>query len=141
MTEYHGSCHCGALNYRFVTDLPPEEWPVRACQCSFCRLHSAATTSDPAGSLIFGAADAAALQRYRFGARTADFLICRGCGTYIGATAKLDLARFGVVNLHALQSIPQELRAPTAMYYDEESIDARLLRRAARWTPLLTSSL
>ncbi|HEV7986563.1 MAG TPA: hypothetical protein VGP20_10375 [Steroidobacteraceae bacterium] len=141
MSEYRGGCHCGALHYRYVTDLSPGEWPVRACQCSFCRLHSATTTSDPAGSLSFSAADAAPLQRYRFGGRTADFLICCKCGAYLGATVKVDAARFGLVNLRTLRPIPQDLPAPIAMHYDGESVDARLSRRAARWTPLLAGSL
>ena len=141
MNEYRGGCHCGALNYRYTTNLQSGGWPIRACQCSFCRLHAAITTSDPAGSLSFSATDVTALQRYRFGAQTADFLLCRECGAYLGATVQVGPARLGLVNVLSLQPVPRNLPSPTAMHYDDESVDARMSRRAARWTPLLTASL
>ena len=63
----------------------PDQWPVRACQCRFCRSHGAHTTSDPGGSIAFQIADPGKLNRYRFGSRSADFLICRECGVYVAA--------------------------------------------------------
>jgi len=131
------------LSYRYETALPPEQWPVRACQCSFCRLHAVLTTSDPAGSLRFIANDPECLQRYRFGARTADFLICRRCGSYLGASASSAAAatRCGLINLRALRGRSLELSAPVMMNYDGESPAERLARRAARWTPLGADSL
>lgn len=141
MNEYRGACHCGALSVQFCTALRPSEWPVRACQCTFCRLHGAVTTSDPAGHLSFSAHGSDVLQRYRFGARTADFLICRRCGAYLGAVADVGGTRFGVLNLRALQSSPRDLSPQAPMDYDGESASERLVRRAARWTPLLPASL
>ena len=138
---YEGACHCGALSYRYETALPPEQWPVRACQCSFCRLHAALTTSDPAGALRFLAGDPGSLQRYRFGARTTDFLICRRCGSYVGASVDTTGARFGLINLRTLQATSLELPEPVMMNYDAESAAARAARRAARWTPLAPQSL
>ena len=88
MTEsYEGSCHCGAIGWTYRTELDPSRWPVRSCQCSFCRRHATRCTSDPAGSAEFSIADAEALHRYRFGLQTAEFLMCRRCGVYIGAWA------------------------------------------------------
>ena len=51
--EYLARCHCGVLTARYRTAVAPEDWSVRACQCSFCRGHGAQMTSDPAGSLEF----------------------------------------------------------------------------------------
>lgn len=51
MSEYVARCHCGALMACYRTALPPCNWHIRACQCSFCRTHSALSTSDPAGLL------------------------------------------------------------------------------------------
>jgi hypothetical protein len=36
---YQGECHCGAIGYTYRTELAPEQWPIRSCQCSFCRMH------------------------------------------------------------------------------------------------------
>jgi hypothetical protein len=139
--SYAGQCHCGALQFQYQTAIVPTSWTLRACQCSFCRIHAALSTSDPAGSLAFQAVRIDALQRYRFGRQTADFLICRICGVYIGATCAGAPGRFGIVNVRALRPIPQGLSAPTSMHYDDESPTERLARRAIRWTPLRADSL
>ncbi|MGA8707434.1 MAG: hypothetical protein WB646_10645 [Steroidobacteraceae bacterium] len=99
------------------------------------------TTSDPAGRLRFDASAGDELQRYRFGARTADFFICRFCGAYVGATTDVDGARFGLLNIRALLLLPPDLARPVPMDYDDESAPARIARRAARWTPLSLESL
>ena len=66
MSAWRGRCHCGALGFEYRTEKPPGEWPVRACQCSFCRKHGAVCTSDPAGSVRFMHEDPTLLARYRF---------------------------------------------------------------------------
>src|SRR5262249_20324844 len=94
---YLARCHCGALTARYQTDLAPTRWSVRADQCSFCRAHGAAMTSDPAGALEFAATDPTRLSRYRFGTQTADFLLCGHCGIFIGGTMTHQGRRFGVL--------------------------------------------
>jgi hypothetical protein len=101
--EYLARCHCGALTVRYRTAAEPSTWSLRACQCSFCRSHGALTTSDPAGSLEFRSADPERVQRYRFGGRTADFLVCRDCGVYVGAHMATDGRRFGILNVLSLR--------------------------------------
>jgi hypothetical protein len=140
VTEFSAACHCGAVTARFQTSLAPEAWTVRACQCGFCRLHAAMTAADPAGSLSFTVTTDEALQRYRFAACTADFLLCRRCGVYVGAAADIGGARFGLLNTRTLRPLP-ELPMALAMNYDGESAQQRRARRAARWTPLLAESL
>lgn len=139
--SYAGQCHCGALQFQYQTGVLPTSWSVRACQCSFCRIHAILSTSDPAGSLAFQAVQSGALQRYRFGSQSADFLICRICGVYVGATCAGAPGRFGIVNVRALTPFPQGLPPPTSMHYEDESPGERLSRRAARWTPLQAASL
>lgn len=46
---YDGACHCGRLRVRYTTQIRPEDWQLRACDCSFCRRHGARTTTDPSG--------------------------------------------------------------------------------------------
>lgn len=139
--EYFARCHCGALTARYRTTLATFAWPVRACQCSFCRAHAGLTTSDPAGSLEYAAASPGQVQRYRFGRGVTDFLLCRTCGIYLGASIAGPSGRFGVLNVHALHPIPTDLPHPVPMDYTAETLLERQQRREARWTPLTASSL
>jgi hypothetical protein len=138
MTErdFAGGCHCGAIRCDYRTQLPPHAWSVRACQCTFCRAHAASTTSDPAGTLEFVEVTAGAMNRYRFGQRTASFLLCRYCGVYLGAVVETPRGRFGVLNVRALRNVPPGLPDEAAVSYDDETVEQRLSRREQRWTPI-----
>ncbi len=139
--EYFAQCHCGALTARYCTILPTSRWSVRACQCGFCRAHAGRTVSDPIGSLEFLAVRPEQLQRYRFGSGVTDFLVCRACGVYLGASAADHGRRFGVLNVRALRPIPMDLPEAVPMDYSAESVFEKQQRREARWTPLTASSL
>ena len=137
MTEtYEGSCHCGAIGWTYRTALAPSRWPVRSCQCSFCRRHATRCTSDPAGSAEFSIADREALHRYRFGLGTAEFLMCRRCGVYIGAWTDGPGGRFATLNLNALKTPIEGVPAPAPTFYDSEDREGRVRRREQRWTPV-----
>ena len=131
---HRGGCHCGALRYELETALALTALPLRACQCSFCRHHGARSTSDPGGAarLEFKVEPT----RYRFGLRTADFLICARCGVYVGATMADGGAQFAIVNANTLDDVAQLTQAVTPMNYDGEDEAARMARRKARWTPV-----
>ncbi len=133
--QYQGECHCRAIGYAYRTALAPRQWPIRACQCSFCRAHGARTTSDPSGRVEFKIADDTRLQRYRFGQRTADFLVCSACGVYIGAVIDTENGTFAIVNINVLDPVPEDLGAPQSMTYEGESAEQRVRRREERWTP------
>jgi hypothetical protein len=136
MSAFDGSCHCGAIAYAYRTELPLGAWSVRACQCSFCRSHAGVTTSDPSGTLEFFERTPGALNRYRFANRTADYLICRNCGIYLGAIFTSARGRFGIVNVNAMQHRPAGLPPPEAKDYGTESVEQRAARREQRWTPV-----
>jgi hypothetical protein len=136
MRTFEGTCHCGAAGYSFRTPLPVAEWRVRACQCRFCRAHAALTTSDPSGRLSFHVREAEWLQRYRFGLRTADFLICMRCGVYLGAQIETARGAFGIANVRAMAPIPGELPVALQADYGAESEAERVARREKGWTPL-----
>ncbi len=133
---YDGACHCGAIGYRYTCATPPAEWAIRACQCRFCRAHDALSTSDPFGTIAFEAADPDQLQRYRFGLRTADFLLCRRCGVYVGAVIETPGGRFGIINTHALVDPQPSLATREPVSYDGEDTDNRVARREQRWSPV-----
>jgi len=134
--SYPGGCHCGALSFTFRTERAPTEWTVRACQCTFCRAHDALSTSDPQGEIEFAAHRPEALQRYQFGQRTADFLLCRECGVYLGAVMDLPEGRYGIVNVHAFKPVPEGVPGPAPMSYEGESSADRGARRQQRWSPV-----
>jgi hypothetical protein len=136
MQKFEGSCHCGALGFSFATALMVARWNIRACQCGFCRAHGALTTSDPDGWLAFHAESAPALQRYRFALKTADFLLCRRCGVYLGAQIETARGAFGIVNVRAIVPTSIALPEPAAADYGAEDAAARTSRRENRWTPM-----
>ena len=133
---HEGDCRCGAISFVYRTALEPRDWPIRACQCTFCRAHGGLTTSDPAGSLAFVEHVPAALNRYRFAKKITDFLICRRCGVYVGATMQSGDRGFGVCNVRALPSVFEHVPKPQPMDYESEGRGERAARREKRWTPL-----
>jgi hypothetical protein len=135
MLAYHGGCHCGALRLTFESARAPAELQRRACQCSFCRSHGALTMSDPEGAMRIDA-KADALVRYRFGLKTADFLICARCGVYVAAIFLEDDDGWAIVNANALHEREVFTAPIDAISYDGETPGSRGARRKTRWTPL-----
>ncbi|MEO1244706.1 MAG: hypothetical protein AAFX56_03390 [Pseudomonadota bacterium] len=129
--QYAGSCHCGAAGYRYTTALPQQRWSIRACQCSFCLRHGALSTSDPDGKLRFSGD----YSRYRFGLRTADFLLCPQCGVYLGALIDTQKGLFGIVNVRTLEVGDGTLAPDVPADYAAENTAVRIARREAHWTP------
>lgn len=124
---------------RFRTGIAPSAWSIRACQCSFCRYHGALSASDPNGKIAFSVSDARWLQRYRFGRKTADFLVCARCGVYVGARFDSDKGRYGIINVRVLPTALSPV--PQPMDYEGETLESRSTRREARWTPVEAESL
>jgi hypothetical protein len=131
-----GHCHCGNLRIQFETAEPPEQLPLRACQCTFCLDHGALSTSDPAGSVSVTADAADSVQRYRFGLKITEFLICKRCGVYVLAMVEVDGGQYAVINANTLDCREQMTALPQPMDYDGETIQTRLARRKTRWTPV-----
>ena len=129
-----GRCHCGRIKVRFETGYAPEGLNLRACGCNFCRKHSALTASDGGGSLLFEA-DADALNLYRFSSHSADFLICRHCGAYVGAVMEIAGEAYGVVNVNVMDDRSPFERAAAMMDYSHESAESRVERRKKFWSP------
>jgi hypothetical protein len=132
VTRLEGGCHCGAITVVFETALAPDTIEVRADQCGFCRRHGAKTVSDPAGRLTLRFAETA-VRRYRFGARTADFLVCRECGAYVASV----MEDFGVLNVVGADIAVLASRDARPVDYDDETPDERRARRRRRWTPTI----
>jgi hypothetical protein len=135
VSEHSGGCHCGNLRLSLRLSLGPADTRLRACGCSFCRAHNTRTTSDPDGSVDIHAADWSIVERYRFGTGTAEFLICRRCGVYIGAIGETALGTGAVININCLDDWAAFTQQPIPVDHDGEATGDRLARRAANWTP------
>jgi hypothetical protein len=137
--RFAGGCHCGNLELAFETAREPAELAVRACGCSFCRRHGVRTVSDPDGRLEVRVHDPAGLSRYRFGLGTAEFLLCRHCGVYVGAVMTEAQAAWAIVNVNALATPEAFAATAVPVSYERESETERRARRRARWTPARVS--
>ena len=134
---FHGSCHCGNLELTFETELKPAQLPVRACSCSFCRRHGVRTTCDPQGKVKITVHDSGLLHRYRFGMKTADFLICKRCGIYVGAVIGAGDKAYATVNINTFDDSEGITQEPISVTYEGETAEQRRVRRAANWTPVV----
>jgi hypothetical protein len=133
MKTHQGSCHCGAVRLQFETSLNPEDIEVRACQCSFCIKHGSRAVADPKGSLIISVQDASQLKHYRFGLRTADYLLCASCGVYVAAVTTDDEEPRAVVVINVLDDRDLFNRDPVAVDFDAEDKVVRVARHRERW--------
>jgi len=127
-----GKSHCGNLSFRMETQLSNKELVPRECDCSFCRSHGAKCLSDSSGSATIYVADASLVRRYRFGLRTADFLVCGRCGVYLGAAITSGGECRVTLNLRATRFHDWP---STVVSYDGETAEDRVARRMEKWTP------
>ncbi|MEM7426291.1 MAG: hypothetical protein AAF441_09355 [Pseudomonadota bacterium] len=135
MAIFAGSCHCGSIAVELETQAMPQDMPLRACQCSFCRMHQALAVSDPAGELRFRERDPGRLHLYRFALGTADFVLCANCGAYAGAVLEEEGKSVGILNIRLLDRASEFTAQPMPMNYDGENQDGRVSRRLEKWMP------
>ncbi len=132
---YPGACHCRNIELRLESDRTPLELGLRTDTCSFCNKHHSLYTSDPSGEVHLSVRDETRLERYRFGTRTAEFLLCKTCGVFVAAY--MDEPPLAVVNVNVLEARAEFLANQLQVAdLDGESLEARLARRRARWTPV-----
>ena len=132
---FKGQCHCGAIRVELATDRQPADQVLGACQCSFCRKHNARAFSDPKAHLTLTAADPQHLQRYTFGLKTSDQIICRQCGVYVAMTLTDGGKVWSVLNVDTLDDRTLFTRTAEARNYDAEDAEGRIARRKSRWCP------
>ena len=91
--------------------------------------------SDSQGLFEVRADDWPLVERYQFGTRTCDFLICRRCGVFIAAVAEMPEGVRAVANVNCLDDRGRFTSVPTVHDFDGEGIENRSSRRAANWIP------
>ena len=135
-----GGCHCGNITVQLRLSLPPEQMPLRSCSCGFCRAHGTRTLSDRNGQAEITATDWSQVERYQFGSRTADYILCRRCGVYIGAVCDTATGLRAVINVNCLPDRAAFTGTPAAPDYDGEATEARLARRSTNWMPAILNA-
>ncbi|MEQ1817082.1 MAG: aldehyde-activating protein [Terricaulis sp.] len=128
---YHGACHCGVVSAEYETNQPVR---LRQDGCGFCSSRGVKSASDPAGRVALRATKR--LTRYRFGHKTADFLICPDCGTYVATFMESPRGPLGVINVVGLNISDLKNLPATLTSLEGETNDERIARRVSRWTPL-----
>jgi len=128
---YRGACHCGAVSAEYETDAPVR---LRQDGCSFCRARGVKSASDPAGALRIQSERP--LIRYRFGHKSADYLICPECGAYVATFMMGPDGAVGVVNVVGVDMAELRDEPATLASLEGETPAARIARRLARWTPM-----
>jgi hypothetical protein len=128
-----GACHCGNIRLALKWAPEPTHIPARACGCAFCRKHGALWTACPDGALAVTIADAALVQRYAFGTRTADFHVCRTCGAVPVVTSRIDGELYALVSVNAFEGVDPALLRHVPADFEVESAATRLARRKRNW--------
>lgn len=132
-----GSCHCVAIAVELHSERAPHQHTLAACQCSFCRKHNARTFSDPKACVTLTARNHSQLQRYAFGLRTAEQVICRRCGVYMGMVAVDGDRAWSTIIVDALEDRLSFTGPLEARDFSTEDAAAHVARRKARWIPTL----
>ena len=133
--DIRGECHCGRVRVRITLSRPADEIGLRACQCGFCRRQGARTFADPNGRAVIEAQNAETLRRYRFGLKTADFLMCSECGVYVGVLLEAGGAQLVTLNAAGLDIEAFRGRSAEPADYSAESFEERVRRRLTAWMP------
>jgi predicted ester cyclase len=133
--RYTGRCHCGNIEVAFEPAQAAADLELRECSCSFCRLHGTTSVTDPDGNVQLALRAPAEVSRYRFGLRTADFLVCRACGVCVGAVCTIDGATYATLNANVLDARAAFTRPPVPVSFEGETAAERIARRRRRWTP------
>ena len=128
---YRGSCHCGAVRAEYETDAPVR---LRQDGCGFCSSRGVKSASDSNGRLVL--VSQRKIIRYRFGHKTADFLICPACGTYVATQMEGPRGPVGVINVVGLAIPELKDELATLASLEGESVEERVQRRLSRWTPM-----
>jgi hypothetical protein len=128
-----GKCHCGNIQFSLSWEPDPARIPARACGCSFCIKHGGVWTSNPRGSLNVVEHDPAAVSRYEFGTRTAQFHICTRCGVVPLVTSEIDGQLYAVVSVNAFENVDAALLDRAPADFASEATDSRLQRRKRSW--------
>ncbi len=126
-----GGCHCGVIRYGLTT---AQALSPRQCGCTFCQRHGVFGVSDSQGKLRVEISDAGAVNRYSFGHKTAEFLVCKVCGVAPVVLCEIDDHLYSVLNGRSIdQPVPFSITDIPQMDFEDETPMDRLARRKKNW--------
>ncbi|MFM7390815.1 MAG: GFA family protein [Vampirovibrionales bacterium] len=131
METLQGSCHCGAVSFQLALSKPVSDIVPRACQCSFCSTYHATYITDPKAHLCLSFNNPEEVSHYSFGHKTAEFIICKTCGTHVAALSNIEGTWYGIVNANTIQDTA--FCQPIQTDFDDETMESRLQRRKQNW--------
>lgn len=133
MKAISGSCHCA--NIKFVLTWPENTTNIatRECSCSFCKKHGGAWTSNVDATLRGIIENSAAISKYQFGSKTAEFFICSQCGAVPFVVSDVDNHTYAVVNTNCFDDFASFTFNSEETDFEGEETDDRLARRKSRW--------
>lgn len=132
-----GQCHCGNISVELESTQDIASLVPRECSCSLCQKHRASWISDPKGTLRIKYEKQNLVSSYRFGHRTADFILCAKCGVLMAAHSEIEGSSYAVFNIHSMPEKPLT-SPPISTNFDEEDSTTRLARRTKNWTGNVT---
>jgi hypothetical protein len=136
LISYHGTCHCKQLKVTFKSKRPPVELPYRQCECSYCTAIAPIYISDTSGQVDWHISKIGSIVgRYQFAMKTADFIFCKSCGSYLGALQANDKGLLSVINVKYFSELLPYVNAVKFLNLDRETPNERSVRRAKHWTP------
>jgi hypothetical protein len=130
---FFGSCYCGNIKLELHSNKDESQLAPRTCSCPFCTRHGASYISDPEGQLRLKYDDPSIVSRFRFGHKTADFIICAKCGVLMTALSETEGSLRAVINVKPMLD-HHFTAAPVITDFEGETVEERLARRARNWT-------
>jgi hypothetical protein len=128
MYTVSGACPCGNIEVTMEFARPPENYRPRACDCDFCRKHSAAYVSDAQGSLDIHIKNERGRATCRQGSALAEFLFCNDCGVLTCVLYPSESGNYGAVNVKIID--------PDILFGEEQVVSPKLLsaeEKSSRW--------
>jgi len=123
-----GACPCGNIEVEMELAHPPENYRPRACDCDFCRSHSAAYVSDAHGILGVRIKRGRAQATRRQGNALAEFLVCSDCGVLTCVLYPTASGFYGAVNVRI---VDRGIR-----FGEEQPVSPKILspeEKSSRW--------
>ena len=134
--EISGRCHCGNIEYTFISPVPKMELPIRSCDCSFCIKQGACYTSHPQGQLNVMVKDRTQVNRYQFGTESADVFLCSQCGVFPFIVSQIDEHLYAVLNANSINGLKiDQAKIVPAEHVENQSAEQRAERWKKNWIP------
>jgi len=134
--EISGRCHCGNVEYVFISPIPKMELPIKGCDCSFCSKQGAVYTSHPKGTLKVTVKDRSKVSFYQFGEEAADVFLCSVCGVFPFITGEIEDRQYAVLNANSINGLKIDRAAIVpAPVLEKQSAEERAERWKRSWIP------